>query len=198
MDRARRRDGRAGRRAAAHEPVERRGREGRGGRDASAGHRQVAAVIPPPRLVAPETAAAAKARGPTQDELFSSIWGSAGPNNVDSARGHRWIPLPAKAPAAEWSFFYFGKSQYTSNEVADLLLKSLYENDCNNVADKRREICHCLARSAKNKEKELDDLEQQLGRLMATLQNKANEILESSGYAATLPTYFYNFPALEG
>jgi hypothetical protein len=129
MDRARRRDGRAGRRAAAHEPVERRGREGRGGRDAAAGRRQIAAVIPPPRLVVPETAAAARAvhtsaphpplrfppslsvfpygmnpsayqRGPTQDELFSSIWGSAGPNNQDGATGEKWFPLPPKAPEA--------------------------------------------------------------------------------------------------
>ncbi|KAM0891002.1 hypothetical protein ACQ4PT_026679 [Festuca glaucescens] len=137
-------------------------------------------------------------RGPTQDELFTSLWGNAGPNNQDGATGYKWFPLPAKAPAAEWTFFVFPKSAKTELEVADLLIKSYYEDDCNEVADKRREICHFLSRSGEPNEKELTALKHELQVLLAKVGNKGKVILDRTGYAVDIPRYFAKFPALEG
>ncbi|XP_047066423.1 uncharacterized protein LOC124674417 [Lolium rigidum] len=134
-------------------------------------------------------------RGPSQEQLFGTAWRHVGQHQ--ESRGHKWLPLPAKAPAVEGSLFRFAKSDRIGLEVADLLLKALYEDDCNNIADKRRQVLHCLARSPTPDAKEYTQLKLELGGLMANVGKKIKEIYDSTGYKAYLPEYFAKFPVLD-
>jgi flagellar motility protein MotE (MotC chaperone) len=83
-------------------------------------------------------------------------------------------------------------------EVADILIKSYYEHDCNEVADKRREVCHFLSRPGELNEKELTALKQELQVLLEKVANKGKAILDRTGYEVEIPGYFSKFPALQG